>query len=87
MYTETGLACGHVGMHSYFQIPVFRGAASCLVGTSKTSKIHFGTDGLGDVLQDKDSDKWKTKIQEEHAVHALIRLVNENPGQVGISNE
>ncbi|KAG7326414.1 hypothetical protein KOW79_009815 [Hemibagrus wyckioides] len=66
------------------EIPVFRGAASCLVGTSKQSKIHFGTDGLGDVLQDKDPDEWKTKIQKEHAVNSLIRLVNENPGQVSL---
>lgn len=68
------------------QIPVFRGAASSLVGTAKPFKDHFGTDGLGDVLQDRDPDAWKTQIQKEHAVNSLIRLVNEYPGQVGSTN-
>ncbi|KAF4079325.1 hypothetical protein AMELA_G00191590 [Ameiurus melas] len=66
------------------QIPVFRGAASCLVGATNPFKDHFGTDGLGDVLQDRDSDTWKTQIQKEHAVNSLIRLVNEHPGQVSL---
>lgn len=43
-------------------------------------KDHFGTDGLGDVLEN--SEIWKGQIQKEHAVHALIRLVNENQGEV-----
>ncbi|XP_062852580.1 inosine-uridine preferring nucleoside hydrolase [Trichomycterus rosablanca] len=67
------------------QIPVFRGAASSLVGaTTQNFKDHFGTDGLGDVLEDRDSEIWKTQIQKEHAVHSLIRLVNENPAQVSL---
>ncbi|XP_053355164.1 uncharacterized protein si:ch211-201h21.5 [Clarias gariepinus] len=66
------------------QIPVFRGAATCLVGGAKPFKDHFGTDGLGDVLQDRDLDTWKTQIQKEHAVNSLIRLVNEHPGQVSL---
>ncbi|XP_027002740.1 inosine-uridine preferring nucleoside hydrolase [Tachysurus fulvidraco] len=66
------------------QIPVFRGAASCLIGEGKALKNHFGTDGLGDVLPDRDSDNWKTQIKKEHAVNALIRLVKEHPGQVSL---
>lgn len=72
--------------HTSFQIPVFRGAVSCLVGATNPFKDHFGTDGLGDVLQDRDSDTWKTQIQKEHAVNSLIRLVSEHPGQVGKTN-
>ncbi|XP_076871173.1 uncharacterized protein LOC143521753 [Brachyhypopomus gauderio] len=66
------------------QIPVFRGAAASLVGAIKPFKDHFGTDGLGDVLEDRDSDIWKKQVQEEHAVNALIRLVNEHQGQVSL---
>ncbi|KAI5109354.1 hypothetical protein C0J45_0751 [Silurus meridionalis] len=66
------------------EIPVFRGAASSLVGAPKPFKDHFGTDGLGDVLQDRDSETWKSQMQREHAVNSLIRLVNEHPGQVSL---
>lgn len=91
MYTETDFpvvmwAFVFTSDHTSFQIPVFRGAASCLVGATNPFKDHFGTDGLGDVLQDRDSDTWKTQIQKEHAVNSLIRLVNEHPGQVGKTN-
>ncbi|XP_072540299.1 inosine-uridine preferring nucleoside hydrolase [Salminus brasiliensis] len=66
------------------QIPVFRGSAGPLVGAVKPFQDHFGTDGLGDVLEDRDSDIWKKQIQAEHAVDALIRLVNEQQGQVSL---
>ncbi|TVK90629.1 putative uridine nucleosidase 1 [Bagarius yarrelli] len=66
------------------QIPVFRGANICLMGTEKQFKDHFGTDGLGDVLPDRDSYNWQTQIQKEHAVNSLIRLVNEHPGQISL---
>ncbi|KAK9973309.1 hypothetical protein ABG768_024045 [Culter alburnus] len=62
------------------QIPVFKGSAGPLVGPVTPFKDHFGTDGLGDVLQN--SEIWKRQIQKEHAVHAMIRLVNENQGEV-----
>lgn len=63
------------------QIPVFKGAGSPLVGANKLVSDHFGTDGLGDVIVDRDP-LWEDKIQKEHAVNAMIRLVNENPKQV-----
>ncbi|KAJ8350383.1 hypothetical protein SKAU_G00255130 [Synaphobranchus kaupii] len=66
------------------QIPVFRGAAAPLVGTPDIPISHFGTDGLGDVLEDRDSERWKTPIQTEHAVNAMIRLVSDNIGQVSL---
>ncbi|KAK6320722.1 hypothetical protein J4Q44_G00098290 [Coregonus suidteri] len=65
------------------QIPVFRGAAVPLVGATKAFSHHFGTDGLGDVLKDRDP-QWKEKLQREHAVNAMIRLVADNPKQVSL---
>ncbi|XP_037626644.1 inosine-uridine preferring nucleoside hydrolase isoform X2 [Sebastes umbrosus] len=64
-------------------IPVFRGSAGPLVGASNHLRDHFGTDGLGDVYEDKDP-RWKQKIQSEHAVNAMIRLVAENQQQVSL---
>ncbi|KAJ8253060.1 hypothetical protein GJAV_G00208680 [Gymnothorax javanicus] len=66
------------------QIPVFQGAATPLVGNLDKPISHFGSDGLGDVLEDRDSELWKNQIQTEHAVNALIRLVSENPGRVSL---
>lgn len=65
------------------QIPVFRGSAGPLVGEANAVRDHFGTDGLGDVLKDKDP-RWEEKIQREHAVSAMIRLVSENQNQVSL---
>ncbi|XP_074492868.1 inosine-uridine preferring nucleoside hydrolase [Sebastes fasciatus] len=64
-------------------IPVFRGSAGPLVGASNHLRDHFGTDGLGDVYEDKDP-RWKQKIKSEHAVNAMIRLVAENQQQVSL---
>lgn len=47
----------------------------------RSLKDHFGTDGLGDILEDRDSEIWKNQIQKEQAVHAMIRLINENQGE------
>ncbi|XP_061081883.1 uncharacterized protein si:ch211-201h21.5 isoform X1 [Conger conger] len=66
------------------QIPVFRGAASPLVGNPDMPINHFGTDGLGDVFKDRDSEQWKSRVQTENAVNAMIRLVSENVGQVSL---
>ncbi|XP_029938851.1 inosine-uridine preferring nucleoside hydrolase [Salarias fasciatus] len=65
------------------EIPVFRGSAGPLVGAGNPFSDHFGGDGLGDVLQDKDPE-WEKKIQKEHAVNAMIRLVSENQNQVSL---
>lgn len=60
---------------------MFRGCAAPLVGASIPRTDHFGTDGLGDVIKDRDP-QWEEKIQSEHAVDAMIRLVSENRNQV-----
>ncbi|XP_056131687.1 inosine-uridine preferring nucleoside hydrolase [Lampris incognitus] len=65
------------------QIPVFQGAAGPLIGASKPFSDHFGTDGLGDVIKDRDPE-WEEKIQKEHAVNAMTRLVSENENQVSL---
>ncbi|XP_059196440.1 inosine-uridine preferring nucleoside hydrolase [Centropristis striata] len=64
-------------------IPVFRGSGGPLVGAFEPVSDHFGTDGLGDVIKDKDPE-WEEKIQREHAVNAMIRLVTENHKQVSL---
>ncbi|XP_036395960.1 inosine-uridine preferring nucleoside hydrolase isoform X1 [Megalops cyprinoides] len=66
------------------EIPVFRGTATPLVGNPDCPISHFGTDGLGDVLEDRDPELWKKQIQSEHAVNAMIRLVSENEGKVSL---
>lgn len=64
------------------QIPVFRGCGGPLVGANNLlATDHFGTDGLGDVIKDRDP-QWEQKIQREHAANAMIRLVTENQNQV-----
>lgn len=63
------------------QIPVFRGSGGPLVRDSMSCTDHFGSDGLGDVIEDKDP-RWEEKIQREHAANAMIRLVCENQNQV-----
>ncbi|GLD65446.1 inosine-uridine preferring nucleoside hydrolase-like protein [Lates japonicus] len=65
------------------RIPVFRGSGGPLVGDSNSCSDHFGSDGLGDVLEDRDP-QWEEKIQREHAVNAMIRLVSENQNQVSL---
>lgn len=60
---------------------MFRGSGGPLVGASNLLTTHFGTDGLGDVLENRDP-RWEDKIQREHAVNAMIRLVSENQKQV-----
>lgn len=60
---------------------MFRGSAGPLVGAGNSPTDHFGSDGLGDVIKEKDPC-WEEKIQKEHAVTAIIRLVSENQNQV-----
>lgn len=65
----------------FSQIPVFRGSSGPLVGASSPFRDHFGSDGLGDVIKEKDPH-WEEKIEREHAVSGMIRLVTENQNQV-----
>ncbi|KAM9383630.1 inosine-uridine preferring nucleoside hydrolase [Pholidichthys leucotaenia] len=64
-------------------IPVFRGSAGPLLRTRSPTSDHFGSDGLGDVIKDKDP-QWEEKIQKEHAVDAMIRLASKNENQVSL---
>ena len=56
---------------------MFSGANSSLVGGRISSSHYHGDDGLGDVLHPHPPEE---EMQSEHAVHALLRLVNENIG-------
>ncbi|ESO97842.1 hypothetical protein LOTGIDRAFT_208999 [Lottia gigantea] len=62
-------------------IPVYRGAVKPLIPWKTEGATHFhGNDGLGDAKWDTPDDI--SLIQSEHAVHALIRLVKEHPGEI-----
>ncbi|CAL8322674.1 unnamed protein product [Merluccius merluccius] len=62
------------------EIPVFKGADKPILGKCIQAEHFHGMDGLGDVpdLNVPGLDM----IQEEGGVSAMIRLVNENPGQI-----
>ncbi|XP_019898083.2 inosine-uridine preferring nucleoside hydrolase-like isoform X2 [Esox lucius] len=62
------------------EIPVFGGAAEPLLGRPLTVGSFHGKDGLGDA-PDPDSPGMEL-LQTEGAVEAIIRLANENPGEV-----
>lgn len=65
-----------------YQIPVFRGASTSLLGEINPQYSHFGGDGLGDA-EDPNSPGLEY-LQKEDAVHALIRIINQYEGQVSI---
>jgi len=56
---------------------VFSGANCSLVGGRISAPHYHGDDGLGDVLGPYRAEG---ETQTEHAVQALIRVVNENIG-------
>ncbi|KAM7407189.1 hypothetical protein PAMA_003087 [Pampus argenteus] len=64
------------------KIPVFKGAAKPILGKSINAGHFHGLDGLGDApdLNAPGLDL----VQEENAVSAMIRIVNENPGEVSL---
>ncbi|XP_055785939.1 inosine-uridine preferring nucleoside hydrolase-like isoform X3 [Salvelinus fontinalis] len=62
------------------EIPVFSGAAEPLMGHPLSAGSFHGQDGLGDA-PDPDAPGLEL-LQTEGAVEAIIRLVNENPGEV-----
>ncbi|KAG7262523.1 hypothetical protein CRUP_000014 [Coryphaenoides rupestris] len=81
-----GVTCcfGNAAVDNVCQnIPVFRGMDGPLVRADGLPNDHFGSDGLGDVLEGRDPD-WRAKLQKEHAVTAMIRLVTEHPKQVSL---
>lgn len=59
------------------QIPIYRGAERGLIHHIKrTEAPYHGKDGFGDA----DLPKISAKLEKEHAVLALIRLVHEYEG-------
>lgn len=65
----------------FLQIPVFKGAAMPILGDSGISSGDFhGKDGLGDAPDSKAPGL--ELVQKENAAIAMIRIVNENPGEV-----
>lgn len=64
------------------EIPVFRGASASLLGDPVPSFLHFGEDGLGDVLDSGDVEL--SLLQKEHAAAALIRIASEHARQVSL---
>ena len=60
------------------EIPVFRGCDRPLVNTPAYAAYVHGEDGLGDC----GISVSKQKPQTEHAVQALVRLANANPGEL-----
>jgi purine nucleosidase len=58
-------------------IPVYRGCDRPLINRALSAAHVHGEDGLGDC----GIPASKKTVQPEHAVHALIRLANENPGE------
>ncbi|XP_062236796.1 inosine-uridine preferring nucleoside hydrolase-like [Platichthys flesus] len=61
-------------------VPVYRGCAEPLVAHKRHAGDFHGKDGLGDA-PDPDAPGLDA-VQEEKAAVALIRMVNENPGEV-----
>lgn len=63
-----------------WQIPVFKGAAKPLLGNTINAGHFHGYDGLGDVPDP--NAPGLDMVQKEDAVSAMIRIINENPGEV-----
>lgn len=66
-------------------IPVFRGACSPLLSIKSTNATadqqYYGSDGFGDIYKNNVDT---SKLQSEHAVCALNRIVSENPGKITV---
>lgn len=67
-------------MRFFFQIPVFKGAVKPILGDSINAGNFHGEDGLGDAPDP--NTPGLDLVQKEGAVSAMIRIVNENPGEV-----
>lgn len=59
-------------------VPVYRGCDRPLITRLVHAAHVHGEDGLGDC----NLPASKRPVQSEHAVHALVRLANENPGEI-----
>ncbi|XP_053397602.1 non-specific ribonucleoside hydrolase RihC-like isoform X3 [Mercenaria mercenaria] len=63
-----------------YLVPVYRGSNIPLVDEGIEATHYHGNDGLGDA--DLDTEVTLNGIQKENAVSALLRLVNEYPGEI-----
>ncbi|XP_031569974.1 inosine-uridine preferring nucleoside hydrolase-like [Actinia tenebrosa] len=62
-------------------VPVFKGASTSLIGVTTKRASHFhGKDGLGDATGIPDPDM--SRLKEEHAVNAILRLTRQHPGEI-----
>lgn len=59
---------------------MFKGAAKPLLGNTIDAGHFHGYDGLGDVPDP--NAPGLDMVQEEGAVSAMIRIINDNPGKV-----
>lgn len=59
---------------------MFKGAAKPILGNSISASDFHGQDGLGDAPDP--TAPGLDLVQKEGAVSAMIRIVNENPGDV-----
>ncbi|XP_041662237.1 inosine-uridine preferring nucleoside hydrolase isoform X1 [Cheilinus undulatus] len=64
------------------EIPVFKGAAKPILGNTISAGHFHGLDGLGDA-PDPNAPSLDL-VQKEGAVSAMIRIINENPGEVAL---
>ncbi|XP_053733044.1 inosine-uridine preferring nucleoside hydrolase [Synchiropus splendidus] len=64
------------------EVPVFRGAAKPILGNVVDAGQFHGQDGLGDA-PDPGAPSLDL-VQKEGAVSAMIRIINENPGEVSL---
>ncbi|KAM9173608.1 LOW QUALITY PROTEIN: inosine-uridine preferring nucleoside hydrolase-like [Pangshura tecta] len=64
------------------EIQVYQDASAPLLGGPVKGAMYHGRDGLGDVpvVNDPGLDH----LQKEHAVIAMLRIVNEKPGQISL---
>jgi len=60
--------------------PIFPGCEDALLNPTPRRAISHGVDGLGDSGFPRSS----RKVMAEHAVHALVRIANEAPGELAL---